>query len=199
MVFAGQLVQHHGDNGAGHAEVADAQGFAGHGIVVLVDTVYESVGHRLVGDIRGNGPVPLLGETGGHLVIGHRPHIPAPITGGHPALVEAIQTDHWQTPLPIATVDRHDQRWVANSYWRGDVWPVPNYQVAAGFAKQGYGAIAADIADKTVANALVHGINEHYDSVTGKPLGVGNLGMSCAIVTMMLDRQTSKYHLKVRK
>jgi hypothetical protein len=114
-------------------------------------------------------------------------------------MAEAIQTDHWQTPLPIATVDRHDQRWVANSYWRGDVWPVPNYQVAAGFAKQGYGAIAADIADKTVANALVHGINEHYDSVTGKPLGVGNLGMSCAIVTMMLDRQTSKYHLKVRK
>jgi glycogen debranching enzyme len=96
-------------------------------------------------------------------------------------------------------VDRHDKRWVAASYWRGDVWPVPNYQIAAAFAKQGYHAIAADIADKTVANALKHGINEHYDSVTGKPLGVGNLGMSCAIVTMMLDQQTSKYHLKVRK
>ena len=113
-------------------------------------------------------------------------------------MAEAIQTDHWQTPLPIPTVDRHDKRWVAASYWRGDVWPVPNYQVAAGFARQGYRAIAADIADKTVANALKHGINEHYDSVTGKPLGVGNLGMSCAIVTMMLDKQASRYHLKVK-
>ena len=114
-------------------------------------------------------------------------------------MAETIKTDHWQTPLPIPTVDRQDKRWVPNSYWRGDVWPVPNYQVAAGFAKQGYRVIAADIADKTVANALVKGINEHYDSVTGKPLGVGNLGMSCAIVTMMLDQLTSKYHLKVRK
>jgi hypothetical protein len=113
-------------------------------------------------------------------------------------MAEAIKTDHWQTPLPIPTVDRRDKRWVAASYWRGDVWPVPNYQVAAAFAKQGYRAIAADIADKTVANALVNGINEHYDSVTGKPLGVGNLGMSCAIVTMMLDKLTSKYHLKVK-
>ena len=98
-----------------------------------------------------------------------------------------------------AILARHDKRWVAASYWRGDVWPVPNYQVAAGFAQQGYHTIAADIADKTVANALVNGINEHYDSVTGKPLGVGNLGMSCAIVTMMLDQLTSKFHLKVRK
>jgi len=114
-------------------------------------------------------------------------------------MAEAIQTDHWQTPLPIPTVDRHDKRWVSNSYWRGDVWPVPNYQVACGFAAAGHRAIAVDIADKTVANAITNGINEHYDSVTGKPLGVGNLGMSCSIITLMLDGLTSKYHLKVRK
>lgn len=114
-------------------------------------------------------------------------------------MAEAIQTDHWQTPLPIPTVDRHDKRWVSNSYWRGDVWPVPNYQVAGGFAAAGHRTIAVDIADKTVANAITNGINEHYDSVTGKPLGVGNLGMSCSIITLMLDGLTSKYHLSVRK
>lgn len=113
-------------------------------------------------------------------------------------MAEAIMTDHWQTPLPIPTVDRHDKRWVSNSYWRGDVWPAPNHQIATGFAKHGYRTIAADVADKTVANALKHGINEHYDSITGKPLGVGNLGMSCTIITMMLDQLTSKYHLKVK-
>lgn len=96
-------------------------------------------------------------------------------------------------------MDRRDKRWVAASYWRGDVWPVPNYQVATGFAQRGYRAIAAEIADKTVANALLHGINEHYDSVTGKPLGVGNLGMSCAIITMMLDQLTSRSRLKVKR
>lgn len=113
-------------------------------------------------------------------------------------MAEVIQTDHWQTPLPIPTVDRHDKRWVPDSYWRGDVWPAPNYQVAAAFAQQGYRAIAADLADKTVANALKHGVNEHYDAVTGRPLGVGNLGMSCTIVTLMLDQLTSQYHLRVR-
>ena len=113
-------------------------------------------------------------------------------------MAEAILTDHWQTPLPIPTVDRHDKRWVPDSYWRGDVWPAPNYQVAAAFARQGYPAIAADLADKTVANALKHGINEHYDSVTGRPLGVGNLGMSCTIITLMLDQLTNRYHLKLK-
>jgi putative isomerase len=110
----------------------------------------------------------------------------------------AIRSDRWQTPLPIPTVERSDRRWVPNSYWRGDVWPAPNYQVAAAFARNGFREIAADIADKTVANALRNGINEHYDSVNGKPLGVGNLGMSCSIVTMLLDGLTSKYHLKVK-
>lgn len=114
-------------------------------------------------------------------------------------MAEAIQTDHWQTPLPIPTVDRHDRRWVPNSYWRGDVWPVPNYQVAVGFANTGYRAIATNISDKTVANAITNGINEHYDSVTGKPLGVGNLGMSCSIITMLLDGLTSQYRLQVKK
>lgn len=114
-------------------------------------------------------------------------------------MAEAIQTDHWQTPVPIPTVDRRDRRWVSNSYWRGDMWPVPNYQVASGFAHAGHRAIAAQIADKTVANAITNGINEHYDSVTGKPLGVGNLGMSCSIITLLLDGLTSNYHLKVRK
>jgi hypothetical protein len=70
--------------------------------------------------------------------------------------------------------------------------------VAGAFAQCGYRSIAADIADKTVANAIKHGINEHYDAVTGKPLGVGNLGMSCSIITMMLDGLTSNYHLKVK-
>jgi len=113
-------------------------------------------------------------------------------------MAEAITQENWQTPLPIPTVDRKDKRWVSNSYWRGDVWPAPNYQVAAGFASHGHRRVAAEIADKTVANALRNGISEHYDSITGKPLGVPYLGMSCTIITLMLDGLSSQYKLKFK-
>jgi glycogen debranching enzyme len=114
-------------------------------------------------------------------------------------MAETFMTDRWQTPLPIPTVDRKDSRWVSDSYWRGDVWPAPNYQVACGFALNGYPRIAAGIADKTIANALKNGINEHYDSISGMPLGVPYNGMTCTVVTMMLDGLSNLYKLKVRR
>jgi glycogen debranching enzyme len=113
-------------------------------------------------------------------------------------MAEVIMSEHWQTPLPVPTVDRLDSRWKSNDYWRGDVWPAPNYQVAAGFASYGYKEVAAHISDKTIANALRNGISEHYDSVTGKPLGVPYLGMTCTLVTMMLDGLSKEYKLRAK-
>ncbi len=63
-------------------------------------------------------------------------------------MAEAIQTDHWNTPLPVPTVDRKDKRWKSDDYWRGDVWPAPNYQIAKGLALYGHKEAAAQIADK---------------------------------------------------
>jgi len=114
-------------------------------------------------------------------------------------MAKAMLTDHWQTPLPVPTVECKDKRWDPNSYWRGDVWPAPNYQVATAFGRHGYPSIAASIADKTVANALKNGISEHYHSVTGKPLGVPYIGMCCTIVTMMLDGLCSQFQLRVKQ
>lgn len=113
-------------------------------------------------------------------------------------MAQAIQSESWQTPLPISTVDRRDKRWVPDNYWRGDVWPAPNYQIASGFARHGYAKIAAGIADKTVANALRHGVSEHYHSLTGVPLGVPNIGMCCTLVTMMLDGLSDQYRLRLK-
>ncbi len=113
-------------------------------------------------------------------------------------MAEALRTESWQTPLPVPTVDRKDRRWKSDSYWRGDVWPAPNYQIATGLARYGYRDLAAEIADKTVANALKNGVSEHYDSVSGKALGVNFLGMSCTIATMMLDGLTKRHLLKLR-
>ena len=49
------------------------------------------------------------------------------------------------------------------------------------------------------ANVMKNGINEHYDSISGQPLGVPYLGMTCTIVTMMLDNLSDKYKLSIAK
>jgi hypothetical protein len=51
---------------------------------------------------------------------------------------------------------------------------------------------------KTIAIAIKNGISEHYDSVSGRPLGVRDYCMSSTVVTMMLDGLTCKYELKLR-
>ncbi len=114
-------------------------------------------------------------------------------------MAEVLATDSWQTPLPIPTVDRKDPRWKSRDFWRGDVWPSTNYQIASGLADYGHTELAAVIADKTVENAIKNGISEHYDSVSGKPLGVPDYCMSATIATMMLDGLTEKYKLSVKK
>jgi len=113
-------------------------------------------------------------------------------------MAEVLRTPSWQTPLPVPTVDRKDKRWRSHGFWRGDVWPPTNYQIASGLASYGYRDLAADIADKTVANAIKNGISERYDSISGRKLGVDFLGMSCTVITMMLDGLCRKYYLKVR-
>jgi len=127
-----------------------------------------------------------------------------PLTAGVPTkamakrMAEVLRSDAWQTPLPIPTVERTDKRWKPDSFWRGDVWPSTNYQIACGLADYGYTELAADIADKSIANAIKNGISEHYDSVSGKPLGVKDYCMSSTLVTMMLDELSQKHLLKLR-
>jgi len=104
----------------------------------------------------------------------------------------------WSTPLPIPTVASTAPSYVSSEFWRGDVWPAPNYQVASGLAAYGHRAEAARIADCTVDNALKAGISERYDSASGAALGVKGLGMSASIVTMMLDGLTSRRQLLLR-
>jgi putative isomerase len=113
-------------------------------------------------------------------------------------MAEVLGTSSWQTPLPVPTVDRKDPRWESDSFWRGDVWPSTNYQIAGGLAAYGHVELAAVIADKTVANAIKNGISEHYDSVSGLPLGIQDYCMSCTLVTLMLDGLTKAYTLRLR-
>jgi glycogen debranching enzyme len=127
-----------------------------------------------------------------------------PLTAGVPTkamakrMAERLATPAWQTPLPVPTVDRTNPRWKSNRFWRGDVWPSTNYQIARGLSDYGQKTLAAEIADKTIANAIKNGISEHYDSISGQPLGVKDYCMSCTLVTMMLDGLTQKHKVKLR-
>jgi glycogen debranching enzyme len=127
-----------------------------------------------------------------------------PLAAGVPTAAQAqrmagvLASPAWQTPLPVPTVDRTDKRWKPDAFWRGDVWPATNYQIATGLAAYGHHALAAEIADKTIANAIRNGISEHYNSVSGKALGVPDYCMSCTLVTMMLDSLARKHLLKLR-
>lgn len=113
-------------------------------------------------------------------------------------MADVLASPAWQTPLPVPTVDRTDKRWKSSAFWRGDVWPPTNYQIASGLAAYGHADLAAVIADKTIANAIKNGISEHYDSVTGKALGVPDYCMSSTLVTLMLDGLARKHTLKIR-
>ena len=116
------------------------------------------------------------------------------------AMAVALDTPAWNTPLPIPTVASTNRKYKPDEFWRGDVWPAPNYQVVTGLAMYGYRDTASSIADATVANALKVGISEHYSSGTGAPLGVSGLGMSATTLTMILDRLTSqRYRMYVRE
>jgi len=120
-----------------------------------------------------------------------------PATGQAAIMASTLKRAAWATPLPIPTVASTNPNFVSSEFWRGDVWPAPNYQVAQGLASYGLRAEAARIADLIVANALKVGISERYDSQSGAPLGVRGLGMSASVITMMLDGLTSRHKLRL--
>jgi glycogen debranching enzyme len=122
-------------------------------------------------------------------------HVPTALQAE--AMASKLAEPDWATQLPVPTVATTNHNYAASEFWRGDVWPAPNYQVAKGLAAYGHRAQGARIADLTVSNALKVGISERYDSKSGAPLGVRGLGMSATIISMMLDGLTSHYELRV--
>jgi glycogen debranching enzyme len=115
-------------------------------------------------------------------------------------MAAVLTAPSWATPLPIPTVARSNEQFSSGEFWRGDVWPAPNYQVSSGLVIYGHHEAAARIADATVSNALKVGISERYDSLSGTPLGVAGLGMSATTLTMILDGLTSqRYTVRLRR
>jgi putative isomerase len=114
-------------------------------------------------------------------------------------MAETLASPAWQTPLPVPTIPCNDPRYKPEGFWRGDVWTVTNYQIAKGLKAYGFDDLAADIADKTIENSIKNGVSEHHHSSTGKALGVDFLGMSCTVVTLMLEGISRKYKLRLKR
>jgi glycogen debranching enzyme len=120
-----------------------------------------------------------------------------PLLAGVPSPKQAaimaatLATPAWATALPVPSMAATDPQYSSGKYWRGDVWPALNYQIATGLAAYGHHDLAAKIADALLANMLKVGISERYDSVSGVPLGEAGLGMSGSALTMVLDGLTS--------
>jgi hypothetical protein len=103
-------------------------------------------------------------------------------------LVEQLQaTNQWWSRFPVPTVALDDPKFDPQGFWRGDMWPVTTYLVAYGLNRYGYHDLARRLTDRVVELTLKHGVNERYNPITGRPIGVTGLGMSCSIWSMIVE------------
>lgn len=112
-------------------------------------------------------------------------------------MAKALASEHWNTPIPIPSVDRLDSQFKSNGFWRGDVWPSTVLQTLSGLASYGHRDLVADIAGRLLDNALKVGVSEHYDSLSGTPLGVPNLGMSAVLLTIALEGLSPRHAISI--
>jgi putative isomerase len=126
-----------------------------------------------------------------------------PLQGGIPTeaqaerMAQSLGSSHWNTPVPLPSVDRLDKEYKSDGFWRGDVWPATVYQTLEGLRSYGHSKLVGDLAGRLIDNALKVGVSEHYDSQTGAPLGVPNLGMSAVLLTMALEGLSPRHAIRV--
>ncbi|MGB8261717.1 MAG: hypothetical protein WCE75_15250, partial [Terracidiphilus sp.] len=122
---------------------------------------------------------------------------PAPTAKMAARMAHALGGERWLTPVPLPSVISTAPEYKSNGFWRGDVWPSTVYQVTTGLASYGHRELAGQIAGKLIDNALKVGVSEHYDSQTGKPLGVPFLGMSAVMLTMALEGLSPRHRIRL--
>lgn len=102
-------------------------------------------------------------------------------------VAELMDTTIWWCKYPVPTVALNDPKFEMEGFWRGDMWPVTTYLVAYGLNRYGYHDEARLLTDKMVELVIRYGVNERYNGVTGKPLGVKGLGMSSSVWSMIVE------------
>jgi glycogen debranching enzyme len=70
--------------------------------------------------------------------------------------------------------------------WRGTSWVNTNWFIAKGLEKQGYTALAKEIARKTIELVLKFGFREYYDPFDGHPgKAMKNFGWSTLAIDLI--------------
>jgi len=112
-------------------------------------------------------------------------------------MAEVLTGPHWSTPVPLPSVEAKDKEYRSDGFWRGDVWPASVYQTLEGLKSYGHDAVVGALAGRLLDDALKVGISEHYDSQSGAPLGVKNLGMSGVLLTIALEGLSPRHRIRV--
>jgi glycogen debranching enzyme len=102
-------------------------------------------------------------------------------------VAELKDTSRWWCAYPVPTVAINDPKFSPKGFWRGDMWPVTTYLVAYGLNRYGFYDEARQLTDKIVGLFELNGVNERYNGITGQPLGVQGLGMSCSVWSMIVE------------
>jgi hypothetical protein len=123
-------------------------------------------------------------------------HIPTAAQAAR--MAQALAGPHWNTPVPIPSVEAKDAQYKSDGFWRGDVWPASVYQTLEGLSSYGHRELVGQLAGRLLDDAIKVGVSEHYDSQTGAALGVPNLGMSAVLLTMALEGLSPRHAIHIR-
>jgi glycogen debranching enzyme len=109
-----------------------------------------------------------------------------PLYAGHAASHAALMAatlSRWTagTSRLVASTDPGDPRFDSKRYWRGPIWCVVNWMIAAGFAQAGETDLAARIRHDTRALIGNAGFWEYFDPLDGAGLGGANFSWTAAI------------------
>ncbi|HEY1366074.1 MAG TPA: hypothetical protein VGF23_03135 [Gaiellaceae bacterium] len=95
------------------------------------------------------------------------------------------------TPWPVASVARDESSFTRDNrvrglrfIWRGPCSPNTNWFLVQGLRRHGYDAQADELASRSRELAEMHGFNEFYDPIDGRPVGVPDFGWATLAVDL---------------
>lgn len=96
-------------------------------------------------------------------------------------LVASLQSRHWHTTYPVASVPKHSSYFQPLRYWQGPTWINTNWLIAEGLQRYGYQAEAAHIRQQSIALVERGGSYEYFSPIDGTPAGAHPFSWTAAL------------------
>ena len=101
-------------------------------------------------------------------------------------LEAVLDDDAYGGPFGPSGVHRGEPSFAPGTYWRGPAWPQLSYLLWVAARRQGFDAIAREIAVRTVAGAFASGLAEYWNPDTG--VGLGAIPQSWTGLALVMAR-----------